>query len=145
MKSSLRKRVSPSVPLQLLVGNADGSSFTLSFHLCYDFNALALVEEATGESMLGGKIFENLTTSRIGVLFWAAVQQHNPEYAGEEGLHQLRSYLDFENIKPVQEAITEAFILSLPKVQGEAIRERVKAEATGAKTETPLPVEQVTI
>lgn len=142
MNSALRSRITPSFPLQLLVKNSDGSSFELSFKLCFDANALGIVEEQTGLNMLEGAAFRGLNVSRLRLLLYAAINRyHGKDYAGAEGLEALGSYLDLENIETVQEAITEAFLISLKKEKADEIRKRIAqamGEAKGEQNADPL-------
>jgi len=120
MKSPLRRRIAPSVPFVLEWTNADGTKVSESFQLSYDFNSLALVEEALGKSMLLdiGEVFhERPTVKSVSVLLWAAVQENHPEYEGPEGLFVLRSNLTVKSAKAVKEACQEAFMAQLPKVE----------------------------
>jgi len=142
MKNALRKRITPSYPLRLVVRNADDSTFELNFRLSYDFNAMALVEEHTGFSMFDGSIFKNPSATNVSVLLWAGIQEYcGDDYTGDEGLRVIRSYLDLENVQVAQEAINEAFLVSLPKEQADLIRKAaaaaIKSAADGV-SEAPL-------
>lgn len=137
----IRKRLAPSVPLSLEVGDEAGNKEILSLRLSFDFNALALVEERTGISLLSGKIFSMLNATNLSLLLWAAMLQNQPDYAGEEGLSAIRSYMTLDNAKAVEAAVSEAFILCLPPEQREAIRKAAEDAAKKAAEGNPPPAD----
>jgi hypothetical protein len=115
MKNALRRRITPFVPFSTMIENADGGKFEVNFKLSFDFNALALVEEKTGLNALSGEVFSKPSARNTVVLFWAAIQENHPEYAGEEGLHAVGSLLGLGNAKDALSAVNAAFVASLPK------------------------------
>lgn len=137
-KVSVRKFIGKGVPFALTVQTEEGET-QLSFRLLFDFNALALVEETTGYSLLTGAIFKHLNASISSVLFWAAVQAHSPEYAGPDGLEAIRSMLNLRNYDLAQQAVQEAFIQSLPEAQAALIREALKPK------EGDVPLAETTV
>jgi hypothetical protein len=143
-ESALKRRIPPSVPLTLELQDHTGAKSSKSFMLCFDFNAIATVEEMTGLGMLNGEIWElfgrdeeekkgDVKQSKkhvrpkgsgakaLGVMFWAGVLAHHPEYDSEEGLAVIRSYMDAGNAVQIAGALQRAFVASLPKAQQEAI------------------------
>ena len=136
--NALRRRITPTVPLVLHVEDSDRGSFDVSFRLAFDLNAMALVEEKTGLNMLTGEAFKEPNASRTSILLWAAVQENNPEYAGDGGLYAIRSFLTLSNAQEVLTAINEAFIAALPREQVAAM----KAAAEGVADPQPIPVSQ---
>lgn len=134
-KPQLRKFLSKGVPFTLTVTGAEGQR-QLSFSLLFDFNALALVEELTGYSLLTGTIFNHLNARISSILFWAAIQAYSPEYAGPDGLDVIRSLMTLKNNEAIQEAVNEAFIQALPDEQAANIRAALAAKAEGG--EAPL-------
>lgn len=128
----IRKRLAPSVPLTLEVGDEAGNKEVLSLRLSFDFNALALVEEFTGISLLSGKIFNQLNATNLSLLLWASMLQNHPEYTGIKGLEAIRTYMTLDNAKVVEAAVSEAFILCLPPEQREAIRKATEEAAAEA-------------
>lgn len=137
-KIPVRKFVGKGVPFILAVETAEGSA-NLSFRLLFDFNALALVEELTGYSLMTGAIFSHLNVTISSILFWAAIQAHNPEYSGPVGLEAVRSMLNLKNSSDAQAAVQEAFIQSLPDAQAALIR-----AALAPKEESELPLDPTT-
>lgn len=135
MASTIKKRLLKGHPFMLTVQTDEGVE-ELGFHLLFDFNASSAVEGATGYKMLNGKIFDNLNATSLSALFWAAILAYHPEYAGPNGLAVVRSMMDLRNADAVQEAVQEAFILSLPDAQQKVIREAVATEVD--KTKAPL-------
>lgn len=120
-KSNLRRRITPFVPFSTLVENADGGKFELNFKLSFNFNAMALVEEQTGLSMLTGEIFSKPSAKHTTVLLWAAIQENHPEYAGQDGLETIGSILTLTSAKDALNAIQKAFVASLPKDKAEQL------------------------
>ena len=145
-KSALRRRVTPSVPLLLNVEDADGSKFSVSLKLSYDFNAMALVEEVTGLSMLTGSIFERASVSLLSAMVWAGALAEQPEYEGRQGLEAIRSYMSMASVPEIQKAVNEGFLSALPKEQADRIREEMKkaaeAREKGEEPAVPLATEQ---
>lgn len=132
MSSPVRRRITPSVPFTLRVENQDGSSFELSLRLAFDFNALALVEEETGINALNGEAFQKQNATVLSALLWAALQKHHPEYAGREGLEVVRTWLDLGNVTAVLDALTEAFLATMPKEKADILRKNIKTEKEGS-------------
>lgn len=112
-----------SVPLVLTVVDEKGAEVSLTFRLHFDFNALTLVEEETGMSLLTGAIFSKPTAKTISTLFWAAIQESHPDYAGPEGLKRVRAMMTLRNSTEIADAVQEAYIVSLPDDQQKNIRE----------------------
>jgi len=138
-KSPFRRRVSTPVSFLLNWEDEDGSKVSQSFQLCYDFNSLALVEEALGKSMLMdiGEILDNPSVKNVSVLLWAAVQEHNPEYEGKDGLREIRYNLTVGTAKEALAACSEAFIKQLPAEQVAKLRE-IQAARTAGEQALPL-------
>ena len=135
-KSPFRRRVSGSVPFILNCEDADGTKFSQSFQLCYDFNSLALVEASLGKSMLTdiGEILDNPSVKNVSVLLWAAVQEHNPEYEGPDGLREIRYNLTVGTAKEVLAACSQAFVKQLPAEQVKRLEEIQAARAAGEQS-----------
>lgn len=133
---ALLRRIAPSVPLSLDLQQDDGSVLHVELRLAFDCNAIAAAEEASGLNMLKGDIWLDLTGRVLGILFWAALLAHQPEYAGPDGLAVARSYIDAGNILQVGRAVEDAFALSLPaedRATIRALRERPTAPTTGTE------------
>ncbi len=111
--TELRKWLAPSVPFTVVLQDANGK-FEHGFNLCFDFNALALIERHLGVNLLAqfSQIFTISATS-VSVFFWAAIQAYHPEYEGQEGLNVVRSYLNIANFESAALKVQEAFKLSL--------------------------------
>jgi hypothetical protein len=129
-KSNLRRRITPFVPFSTTVENADGGKFELNFKLSFNFNAMSLVEEQTGLSMLTGEVFEKPSAKNTTILLWAAIQENHPEYEGQEGLETIGSYLTLASAKEALSAIQKAFVASLPKDKAEQL---AKGSAEGGE------------
>jgi hypothetical protein len=130
----LKRRVAPSVALELELAQADEPPLRLTFRLAFDFNAIAAAEEVTGRNMLKGDIWTDLTGATVGVLFWASLLAHQPEFAEPGGLEVARSYLDMGNILDVGHAVEDAFLLSRPESDRALAR-----ELRGDRPMTPTP------
>jgi hypothetical protein len=141
MKSALRRRVSASVPFILTYENEDGTKFSDSFRLCYDFNKLALVEEILGKSVLLdiGEILDNPSVKNVSVLLWAAVLENHPEYEGAEGLETIRYNLTTWTAKEALTACTDAFMKQLPLEQQQRLKDIQEKRAAGEKTPPLAP------
>lgn len=126
--SAVRKRITPSVPFALQVQGEAGLEM-IGLRLNFDFNALCLVEEKTGFSLLSGTIFNHLSAVNVSVLLWAAVQANHVEYRGEEGLEDVRAMLTLRNADAVVEAVQECFIKNLPDDQQVRIRKAIEEAA----------------
>jgi hypothetical protein len=137
--AGLRRRIAPSVPLTLDLEDDSGAKFTRSFKLCFDFNAIALVEDESGYSLLDGEIWKHPTAKNLSIMFYAAALAQHPEYEGH--LDVIRSLMDAGNVEKITRALNEAFINSLPKEKQDVIRKaQSDAEAKGANP-TPAPAE----
>jgi hypothetical protein len=148
-KSTLkRRRLGP--PLSVSIGPEDDR---LELKLCFDFNAIALIEERTGLGVLSGEAWRLLNpdpklppvkgsqAKMLVVMLWAASLAYQPEYDGEEGLAALSSYLDAANAPTISATLAEAFIASLPKDRQEQLRSEKSAEDQEA---LPLDAASVT-
>lgn len=142
----IRRRIAPTVPLTLTLANEDGSTQTKKFKLSFDFNAVTRAEELTGFGLLSGEIWKHATAKTLSILFWSAICANHPEYDydpevdDEEkdaaGLYAIRSYMDAGNAAEITQALSDAFILSLP----EKDRARIKAAQDKArKNADPTP------
>ncbi len=140
MKSSVRRRISPFTPFILKVEDANGDKFEQSLKLSYDFNSLLLVEEKTGKSMLTqvGEVIDNPSIKNVSILLWAAVQEYQPEYEGEEGLRTIRYNLTLATAKDAKEKCAEAFLLQLPADQVARLKGEGE-EATPPLAQSPVP------
>lgn len=127
MAAQLKRRLTPSFPFTLEVETEAGIE-RLSLRLCFDFNALSLVEERTGWSLLTGAIFSHLNASTTLTMFWASVLAYQPEYAVEGGREVLGSMITHKNAQPVADAVEACFVASLPPDQQARIA-KAKEEA----------------
>lgn len=142
---NVTNRALKGVPFILHVESEDGNE-ELSFRLVLNFNALALIEDKTGYSLLNGTIFKHLSVRVSTVMFWAAIQAHSPEFAGDAGLEAIGTMLSLRNIDSAQAAVQEAYLQAIPETQAKLIREAIaeviekkkqKAEGTSPKAQPP--------
>lgn len=134
--SPLRRRIMKSTPLTLQLEDENGDKFTRMFRLAFDFNAQCIVEFRTKLSMLEADIWLRDSPTNLSVMFHAAVLMHQPEYAGEEGLQTLRSYMDAGNIAQISDALNEAFVSTLSADKQKIIRAK-QAERKAKGDENP--------
>jgi hypothetical protein len=135
--NGLRRRIAPSVALSLELVDDNGDKFTRNFRLSFDLNAMTLVQEETGLSMLNGEIWNLINEKTLSVMFYAAILAQQPEYASKDGLAVIRSYMDASNAEKITEALNEAFLLQLPKERQDKIR--AAQQAAKEKGENPTP------
>lgn len=158
MQSVLRNRIAPSVPLKLEL-EEDGGKRVVNFRLSWNFLASAEVEERTGLNLLTGEAWTKLSARNLGIMLWAAALAHHPDYGarmeGEsfeqfeeakkqrqgEGLECVLSYIDLGNADQVNEAVWNAYFLSLPKEKREALESARKALMEGIKPVRPQAAE----
>ena len=130
MADQIARRMAPYKPFVLVADQFDGTKFSKSFRLCFDFAAFARVKEKTGLELWNSleawaKTSED--SSRIlPVLLWAAVCRNHPEYAGEDGLDALASYIDPRNAGAIGDAVFEAYLLSVPKELADQVKEAIE-------------------
>ncbi|HLZ07507.1 MAG TPA: hypothetical protein VKT80_02895 [Chloroflexota bacterium] len=125
---ALKRRIGQSHSLRLELEDEVGGKFVRNFRLCFDFNAITLIEERTHLSLLTGEIWKNASAKTLSIMLWAAVLAHSPEYDSDEGLAVIRSYMYAGNATEIADALFEAFLISLPKDQQERIRAKRKEE-----------------
>ena len=132
-----------SVPLTLEV---EGVAVKLPLKLSWNMRAILTIEHKLRE--LGdpinilqalGSFFRDLDATRLVVGVWAAAQQDSPEYAGDEGLEVIQSYLTPDNYGVAVVALKDAFLESLSKERRDAIRKAEKEELEGAEPKDPTP------
>lgn len=133
-KSALHELISPAHPF--IIQLRDGTKIELL--LSFDFNAAAEIQQKIGLNITEGQAFweHYWEPSWIRAMLWACLLARQPEYAGEEGLRVVGSYIYDENLLDVQEAIFQAYLLYLPEQTRNNIlkaREEAKAKAAKAK------------
>lgn len=144
-KSALRRRVAPSVPLQISFSDEKGS-FTHSYRVAFNLNVLSEISEKTGLSALNFDIWTKLNAKVLLVMLWAALLPNHEEFdtrdrdghRTDEGLETIGSWFDGENQEKAASALWDAYLLYLPKDQADLLRkEREKAEKE--RTDGGLP------
>jgi hypothetical protein len=135
--SELRRRIAPSVPLTLELADDSGEKFSRSFLLAFDFNAMTLVLEQTGYSMLTGEIWNHVNEKTLSIMLHAAVLLRHPEYGTAEGLEVIRSYMDTNNTEAITNALNDAFLLQLPPERRKNVQAAQKRAAGQGGNPTP--------
>ena len=134
---ALRRRIVPAIPLRLDLTDDSGEKFSRTFRLSFDFNAFALIQERAGVDMTGLRAWAKLNPSTLSVMFWAAVQACSSEYAGEEGLGIIRSYMDVTNEDLIGAKLFEAYTEVLPAKQRDLLRDLKARLERGEEIENP--------
>ena len=139
MEKALKRRLAPSYPLTLELAVDEGQGFKREFRLCFDFNVCAEIEEKTGVSVLDAKEFLTRWQSAkfLSVVLWASLLPHHSEYASDEGLHVIRSYMDETNLEAISDALFEAYLLYCPEKKRDALRQLVKQGKAESQNPTP--------
>ncbi len=165
---ALKRRIAPTVPITLELEDEDSQKFKKTFHLCFDFNAISLIEERTGFSLLDGLAIwgevapaataegkkkkgrkASRRASLLSIMFWASVAAKHPEYLTEdenqepsgEGLQTIRSYMNSSNSEEILAALWEAYLLYLPADQRELLKKLTsdaEAQQRAASETSPL-------
>ena len=120
---ALKRRIVPGVSLALDLKDDDGTQMQRVFRLTFDYNAMALIGEYTGGDATGQVVWAGMNASKLSIIFWAAVLACHPEYAGEEGLGVIRSYMDRGNQQQIFDALYEAHALALPEKERKLVLE----------------------
>jgi len=146
--TALKKRIIQALPLTLDVQDDGGVTEKKEFHICYDFNAAAALQEKTvcKKYPMGIKLTELAAWSHVGepifisALFWAGIIARHPEYNSDEGLEVIRSYMDERNSDVITKACWDAYLLNLPKQKREFMEDvKRKAEAGLKQPDPPIP------
>jgi len=140
-ETALRRRITPSVPLQLKMADENGETFTLDLRLSFDMNAGMAIQKRTGINIHDLSMWKDVDEPLFlaGVL-WGAVLSRHPEYDTEdatgestdEGLKAIGSYIDDSNRDAVAEALWNAHMLYLSP-ERRAFMETLKAKEEAAR------------
>lgn len=153
-QTALKRRIAPSVPLNLELEEDAGAKSVKNFRLSFDFNAKAEIEERTGLNLLTAEVWTKMSARTLSIMLWAAVLANHPEYRTEdgkgnetdEGLEVIRSFMEVGNSDAIHDALWNAYFISLPKDRRELLEKARKElmEAAKARAEgRPLPLAQV--
>ena len=96
MSESLDQAIQPLVEVEL------GGK---KLHFKVDFNALAIVEEKLGNSMMDPNVWKNLNIRTVRTLTWASLLHENPKLTE----HDVGSWLHMGNMNYVVESLAKAF------------------------------------
>jgi len=136
---ALKRRIVPTVLLELDLAEDGGGTIPLKLRLSFDFNAFALIQERCGLDMTEQNVWAALNPSNASVMLWAAVLACHPEYAGDEGLGVIRSYMDAGNYLLIAERLFDAYVASLPETQRNALMTAKEKALRGEPNPTPPP------
>lgn len=145
-ESLLRRRVAPSVPVDIRFSDEQGE-FHHTFELAFDFNAVAAVSEVTGEECLNSiEMWYRMDARMLRAMLWAALLRHQPEFdtrdtrgrRNDDGLRAVGSWLRFDDGRRIGDALWKAYLLFLPKDQAEYWRKVREGAEKGKDTESPL-------
>jgi hypothetical protein len=152
--TALKKRIVPALPITIEVKDEGGQPYKLEFHLSYDFNAAAALQEKTVSKQypMGIKLPELSAWSHvtepifISALFWAGIIVRHPEYNSDEGLEVIRSYMDENNKDVITKACWDAYLLNVTKEKREFMQQierkaeaEIKAKAGLKPADPPSP------
>lgn len=98
-----RDKTLPDVPLT--IGDK-------TFHLCFDFNALALAEELTGLNLLQSLDLQNLTVVKYRALLYSTLLKENPKITIEE----VGQMVNIGTLPAITLALVHAWTGSRPEV-----------------------------
>jgi hypothetical protein len=114
-QTAIKKRIAPSVPLDLEIEGADGSIISYKWKVRINYNVLADAQEVSKHNFMGGNGILDWVDdpSRIRALLWAALLPEQPEL--REEMLTIGEYLDGSNRSQVLEALFNAFSLYLHK------------------------------
>src|SRR5690348_17116416 len=135
------KRIAPSHGFMLECEQFGGGKFSKGFRLCFDFSAFARIKERTGIELWNEpRNWASLDSSSVlPVVFWAAILRHHPEYASDDGLEAVASYIDPSNADKIGMALFEAYLVSLPKEMAQRLRDLLDSHKKGASQPDPNP------
>ena len=142
MSPALRRRIVPTALLELELPEDGGGKILIKLRLSFDFNALALIQERCGLDMTEQNVWALLNPSNASVMLWASALACQPEYADEEGLGVIRSYMDAGNYVLIVERMFDAYVASLPEAQRKALMEAKEKALRGEPNPTPPPPER---
>lgn len=147
-EKKVAKLLAPSVPLALEV-EGDPSPIRLELRLAWTMRAAITIEsslKAHGAEVnilqSPGEFWKSLDCTRLAIGIWACASQDQPQYADEEGLEVIESFLTLDNYEAACAALKSAFLESLSKKRRDEI---LKAEAEGSKPAAdpqPAPAQQ---
>jgi hypothetical protein len=109
-------------------------------HLLFDFNAMALVEEVTGQNVLAmGGLAGNWSATLLSATIWASMLHESPELGERDsegkypGLYQVRSWITLDRTIDCINAVRDAVLAALPTAEQLADPNSPSpSEATGA-------------
>lgn len=81
-----------------------------TFHLCFDFDAVAKAEQMTGMELLFGVDWSKISAPRMRAMLCACMLKAHPETKPED----LTQYIVHKNLFAIQEALVEAWVNSTP-------------------------------
>jgi hypothetical protein len=99
-------------------------------HLFVDLNALDRAEQITGKNLLDPRTWPGLNAGDRRALIWACLLRHDPDLK----IEYIGAYLHPGNIREVMDKVTEAVLLSMPKVEK-------KEEGEDGEEDPPKPPE----
>lgn len=125
MSDTLDQAIQPLVEVKL--GNK-------MLHFKIDFNALAIVEEKLGNSMMDPDVWKNLNIRTVRTLTWAALLHESPKLTE----HDVGSWLHMGNMNYVVERLAKAFQASQSdEVDAEANKDAVPLLPESPATPSP--------
>jgi hypothetical protein len=83
------------------------------YRLCFDFNAIALAEEATGLNMFSSFDFTHLSATKFRAMLFASLKHNHPDITLEEA----GAFVTSKNLAEITVKMVEAWHGSRPEVK----------------------------
>lgn len=124
--SALKRRLTPFVPLTLVVENGDGTSFNVDLKLAFNMNVLASVREKCGQNLLSDVFSWIDDPKAVITVLWGATLPYQPKYNSPDGLEAIGEYMSLENRVDTIEALLKAYAYFVRKDKREAFVDSAK-------------------
>jgi hypothetical protein len=124
--SALKRRLTPFVPLTLIVENGDNTSFSVELKLAFNMNVLASVREKCGQNLLSDVFSWIDDPKAVFTVLWGATLPYQPEYNSADGLEAIGEYMTLENRVDTIEALLQAYAYFVRKDKREGFVESAK-------------------
>jgi hypothetical protein len=139
--SALKRRVAPAASLTLDYVDHSGARTKKQLLLSFDFNSAARVQELTDYRLTDLSIWTHITEPiLLRAMLYCSLLAHQPEFATEDGLEIVGSWMDESNQAAIVTALEEAYLLWLPKEKREFL-EKLRADQATGKEPEPDPTE----
>lgn len=142
-KEKIAKLLAPSVPLKLVVEDADKNG-TLELKLAWTMRGVILIESKLRSLGIAANVLQNpeefwteINCTSLAVAVWALAHQEHADLRDEEGFDVIASYITPENYATCAVALKAAFWESLSKKRRDEIEAAIAAAAEAAAKGAP--------